>query len=84
MGKPASDAEATHDSPDTKPTAHVVLYQPEIPQNTGNIGRPAWRWTPSCGSSDRRRFVSMMPACGEPVSITGHTFALVMPSIGTT
>ncbi|QDT07854.1 Putative tRNA (cytidine(34)-2'-O)-methyltransferase [Rubripirellula lacrimiformis] len=21
------------------PTAHVVLYQPEIPQNTGNIGR---------------------------------------------
>jgi tRNA (cytidine/uridine-2'-O-)-methyltransferase len=23
----------------TQPTAHVVLYQPEIPQNTGNIGR---------------------------------------------
>ena len=22
-----------------EPTAHVVLYQPEIPQNTGNIGR---------------------------------------------
>ena len=22
-----------------RPTAHVVLYQPEIPQNTGNIGR---------------------------------------------
>ncbi|MDA8744282.1 hypothetical protein N9N28_06605, partial [Rubripirellula amarantea] len=22
-----------------KPSAHVVLYQPEIPQNTGNIGR---------------------------------------------
>jgi tRNA (cytidine/uridine-2'-O-)-methyltransferase len=28
-----------HDSPAAKPTAHVVLYQPEIPQNTGNIGR---------------------------------------------
>lgn len=29
-------------SPDKKenePSAHVVLYQPEIPQNTGNIGR---------------------------------------------
>jgi len=25
--------------PDGRPTAHVVLYQPEIPQNTGNIGR---------------------------------------------
>lgn len=24
---------------DTIPSAHVVLYQPEIPQNTGNIGR---------------------------------------------
>lgn len=23
----------------TVPTAHVVLYRPEIPQNTGNIGR---------------------------------------------
>ena len=23
----------------TPPTMHVVLYQPEIPQNTGNIGR---------------------------------------------
>lgn len=23
----------------SSPTAHVVLYQPEIPQNTGNIGR---------------------------------------------
>lgn len=23
----------------TAPTAHVVLYQPEIPQNTGNVGR---------------------------------------------
>jgi tRNA (cytidine/uridine-2'-O-)-methyltransferase len=22
-----------------RPTAHIVLYQPEIPQNTGNIGR---------------------------------------------
>jgi tRNA (cytidine/uridine-2'-O-)-methyltransferase len=25
--------------PDNTPPAHVVLYQPEIPQNTGNIGR---------------------------------------------
>lgn len=24
---------------DSKPNVHVVLYQPEIPQNTGNIGR---------------------------------------------
>ncbi len=23
----------------TSPSAHVVLYQPEIPQNTGNVGR---------------------------------------------
>ena len=23
----------------SQPVAHVVLYQPEIPQNTGNIGR---------------------------------------------
>lgn len=23
----------------TEPTLHVVLYQPDIPQNTGNIGR---------------------------------------------
>ena len=30
-----------HDNPPDplSPTAHVVLYQPEIPQNTGNIGR---------------------------------------------
>ena len=27
------------DSATPQPTAHVVLYQPEIPQNTGNIGR---------------------------------------------
>ena len=27
------------DSPGSNPSAHVVLYQPEIPQNTGNIGR---------------------------------------------
>ncbi|MCO8122905.1 tRNA (cytidine(34)-2'-O)-methyltransferase [Stieleria sp. TO1_6] len=26
-------------SADSTPIAHVVLYQPEIPQNTGNIGR---------------------------------------------
>lgn len=28
-----------NDCGDGSPTAHVVLYQPEIPQNTGNIGR---------------------------------------------
>lgn len=38
------DTRATKEacSPDNKenePSAHVVLYQPEIPQNTGNIGR---------------------------------------------
>jgi tRNA (cytidine/uridine-2'-O-)-methyltransferase len=38
------DTRATEEagSPETKenePSAHVVLYQPEIPQNTGNIGR---------------------------------------------
>lgn len=27
------------DSQENEPSAHVVLYQPEIPQNTGNIGR---------------------------------------------
>ena len=28
-----------NDYGDDVPTAHVVLYQPEIPQNTGNVGR---------------------------------------------
>ncbi len=33
-------SQTNHPQPDqTEPTAHVVLYQPEIPQNTGNIGR---------------------------------------------
>ncbi len=32
-----SKQDAVHDT--SQPTAHVVLYQPEIPQNTGNIGR---------------------------------------------
>ena len=39
---PQPSDESQSDSPyDTDPTyaAHVVLYQPEIPQNTGNIGR---------------------------------------------
>lgn len=31
--------EAALAPPPAEPTAHVVLYQPEIPQNTGNIGR---------------------------------------------
>lgn len=30
---------ATPDSAPGEPLLHVVLYQPEIPQNTGNIGR---------------------------------------------
>ena len=38
LNSPAA-AEATHGTQGGKPTAHVVLYQPEIPQNTGNIGR---------------------------------------------
>lgn len=34
-------AEAAHTDPDAAagPSLHVVLFQPEIPQNTGNIGR---------------------------------------------
>jgi tRNA (cytidine/uridine-2'-O-)-methyltransferase len=36
-GQPATGEEPTGLEP--PPTAHVVLYQPEIPQNTGNIGR---------------------------------------------
>lgn len=35
MSEPAS---AANDSPVT-PLMHVVLYQPDIPQNTGNVGR---------------------------------------------
>ncbi len=35
-----SKARETHGSGSSpSPSAHVVLYQPEIPQNTGNIGR---------------------------------------------
>ncbi len=30
---------AGHAPSDPQPLAHVVLYQPQIPQNTGNIGR---------------------------------------------
>lgn len=33
------DSESESSSNRTPPVAHVVLYQPEIPQNTGNIGR---------------------------------------------
>ena len=33
------DSAPSTDTRRTNPTAHVVLYQPEIPQNTGNIGR---------------------------------------------
>lgn len=33
------DKHHDNDCGDDSPTAHVVLYQPEIPQNTGNIGR---------------------------------------------
>ena len=29
----------THDTDKPHPLAHVVLHQPQIPQNTGNIGR---------------------------------------------
>jgi tRNA (cytidine/uridine-2'-O-)-methyltransferase len=34
-----TDLQETGGSQDESPQAHVVLYQPEIPQNTGNIGR---------------------------------------------
>jgi tRNA (cytidine/uridine-2'-O-)-methyltransferase len=33
------ESEAHHSGPTEHFSAHVVLYQPEIPQNTGNIGR---------------------------------------------
>lgn len=32
-------AQESSAAPFSGPTSHVVLYQPEIPQNTGNIGR---------------------------------------------
>jgi tRNA (cytidine/uridine-2'-O-)-methyltransferase len=32
-------ATGSHSNPISSPPMHVVLYQPEIPQNTGNIGR---------------------------------------------
>ena len=35
----AADAQPSGNSPASEPSAHVVLYQPEIPQNTGNVGR---------------------------------------------
>ena len=36
--RPVGDA-CNQQNLEQEPTAHVVLYQPEIPQNTGNIGR---------------------------------------------
>lgn len=40
---PSPDAspadESTNTRPPSDPVLHVVLYQPDIPQNTGNIGR---------------------------------------------
>ncbi|TWU17007.1 tRNA (cytidine(34)-2'-O)-methyltransferase [Allorhodopirellula heiligendammensis] len=49
-------------SPPIDPPAHVVLYQPEIPQNTGNIGRTCvavgaklWIVQPAAFSFDERR-----------------------------
>jgi tRNA (cytidine/uridine-2'-O-)-methyltransferase len=46
----------------TDPPAHVVLYQPEIPQNTGNIGRTCvavgaklWIVQPAAFSFEERR-----------------------------
>lgn len=37
---PCNDTLGNHTTPaDRAASAHVVLYQPEIPQNTGNIGR---------------------------------------------
>ena len=42
LSQPAADAgpaELGRDAAGREPPAHVVLYQPEIPQNTGNIGR---------------------------------------------
>ncbi len=42
-GRPSADADSrliSHDSSDSPfPLFHVVLHQPEIPNNTGNIGR---------------------------------------------
>lgn len=39
-GNPSPDAsEPHHNEQHDEFSAHVVLYQPEIPQNTGNIGR---------------------------------------------
>ena len=49
-------------TPDAVPPAHVVLYQPEIPQNTGNIGRTCvalglklWIVEPASFSFDEKR-----------------------------
>ncbi len=38
MANMATGEVEKHESP-PKPLLHIVLYQPEIPQNTGNIGR---------------------------------------------
>lgn len=39
MSEPADELPGLDEFASLGPTAHVVLYQPEIPQNTGNIAR---------------------------------------------
>ena len=42
LSRPTTLPQPANDDPNrssSRPSAHVVLYQPEIPQNTGNIGR---------------------------------------------
>lgn len=39
LHQPSRDPERAPAARTDRPVAHVVLYQPEIPQNTGNIGR---------------------------------------------
>ena len=65
LSRPQGATQPTHGDSEghfPTPTAHVVLYQPEIPQNTGNIGRTCvatnaklWIVRPAGFSLDNKR-----------------------------
>ena len=51
---------------------HIVLIEPEIPPNTGNIGRLCAATGPTCTWSANWDFPSMTSRCSGPDSITGR------------
>ena len=71
------------EAPHYEPLLHVVLYQPEIPHNTGSVGRTCVAAARSCGWFGRWAFASTTTTCAVRASTIGNTWSGKSSTTGT-